>query len=103
MLVAFGCDQKSTWLVRECLELEEWHGFGFTEVLCSEDADRLGARGIGDAVHECDREKLLDECEGRNAVVVVRIEREIRWCKLWDCGRDRCPSLFHPLKNLSRG
>ena len=92
MLEAFGCDQKSTWLVRECLELEEWYGLGFTEVLCSEDADRPGARRIRDAVHECDREKLLDECEGRSdAVVVVRIEREIGWCKLWDCGRDRGP------------
>ena len=103
MLEAFGCDQKSTWLVRECLELEEWYGLGFTEVLCSEDADRPGARGIRDAVHECDREKLLDECEGRSdAVVVVRIEREIGWCKLWDCGRDRGPKCIAGLRALVR-
>ena len=31
-------------------------------------------------------------CEGRSdAVVVVRIEREIIWCRLWDCGRNRGP------------
>ena len=31
----------------------------------------------------------MDECEGRSeAVLVVRIEREVGWCMLWDCGRD---------------
>ena len=78
MLEALGSNQESTGLVRECLELEEWCGLGFTEALCSKDADCPGARGIREAVHGCDREKLLDECEGRSdAVVVVRVEREI--------------------------
>ena len=84
-----------------CRSAWSWYGLGFTEVLCSEDADRPGARGIRDAVHECDREKLLDECEGRSdAVVVVRIEREIGWCKLWDCGRDRGPKCIAGLRAL---
>ena len=46
---------------------------------------------------------LLDECEGRSdAVVVVRIEREIGWCKLWDCGRDRGPKCIAGLRALVR-
>ena len=62
-----------------------------------------GAREIRDAVHGCDREKLLDECEGRSdAVVVVRIEREIGWCKLWDCGRNRGPKCIAGLRALVR-
>ena len=72
-------------------------------MLCSKDADRPGAREIRDAVHGCDREKLLDECEGRSdAVVVVRIEREIGWCKLWDCGRNRGPKCIAGLRALVR-
>ena len=73
---------------------------GFTEALCSKDADRPGARGS---------EKLfmvvtVDECEGRSdAVVVVRIEREIGWwCRLWDCGRDRGPKCIAGLRALVR-
>ena len=71
MLEAFGSDQKSTGLVRECLELEEWYGLGFTEVLCSKDPDRPGARGIRDAVHGCDREKLLDDMSVRVGVMLL--------------------------------
>ena len=51
------------------------------EALCNNDADR---HEIRETIHGCDKGKLLDECEGRiNAVLVVRIEREIGRCKLW--------------------
>ena len=88
MLGAFGSDEESTLLVRECSELEEWYGTSLTEAICSNDADRPGAGEI----HGCDKGKLLDVCEGRSdAVLVAKTEREIGWCKLWDCGRDWGP------------
>ena len=34
--------------------------------------------------------------------MVVRIEREIGWCKLWDCGRDRGPKCIAGLRALVR-
>ena len=56
-------------------------------MLCSGDADRPGACEIREPIHSSDTGKLLDECECRSdAVVVVRVEREIGWCRLWDCG-----------------
>ena len=62
------------------------------EALCSNDDDCPGAREIREAIHDSDKGKLLGECECRSdAVVVVRVEREIGWCRLLDCGRDRGP------------
>ena len=80
MFGVFGSEQESTGLVRECLELEEWYATSFTQALCSNDADRPGAHEIREAIHGSDKGKLLDECECRSdAVVVVRVEREIGW------------------------
>ena len=101
MLWAFGSDQESTLLVRECSELEEWYGTSLTEALCSNDADHPGASEIKETIHGCDKGMLLDECEGRSdAVLVVRIEREMCWCKLWDCGRDWGPKCIARLRKL---
>ena len=30
--------------------------------------------------------------------MVVRVEREIGWCRLWDCGRDRGPKCIAGLR-----
>ena len=89
-------------LIQECSELEEWYGTSLTEVLCSNDANRPGAREIKETIHGCNKGKLLDECRS-DAVLVVRIEREIGWCKLWDCGgRDRGSKCIAGLRTLVR-
>ena len=103
MFGVFGSEQESTGLVRECLELEEWYATSFTEALCSNDADRPGAREIREAIHGSGKGKLLDECECRSdAVVVVRVEREIGCCRLWDYGRDRGPKCITGLRAFIR-
>ena len=103
ILGALGSEQESIRLVRECVELEEWYGTSFTEALCSNDADHPGAREIREAIHGSEKGKLLDECECRSdAVVVVRVERETGWCRLWDCGRDRGPKCIAGLRAFIR-
>ena len=67
-----------------------WHKF-----YLGNHADHPGAREIKETIHGCNKGKLVDECEGRSdAVLVVRIEREIGWCKLRDC--DRYRGLLNP-------
>ena len=90
-------------LIWECLDLEDVYGTGFSEALCDKAADRPCKRKIKDVILGLDRKALIDEGMGRcDASVVAEIEREVGWCRLWDCSSDRGPKAVAGLRAFVR-
>ena len=84
VLDEWGGERASTLLIRECLDLEDVYGTGFSEALCDKAADRPCKRKIKDVILGLDRNALIDEGMGRcDASVVARLRG------MWvgaDCG-----------------
>ena len=84
-------------------DLEESFGTCFTEALCEETADRPSTHDIKEIIFNLDRERLLSEAESRDdTALLVLIEKEVGWRRLWDCCSDHGPKSIASLRAFIR-
>ena len=85
-LASLSDDINSTCLVRECRDLEHYFGTDFTSAILQEGTDSCPhPHEIKEDISSKDRDLLLAKHEGRaDMSIVVEVESEIGWPRLWD-------------------
>ena len=81
MILALSDDADSSYLVKECKELEEWFGLTFTDIILS---GSLGSiRKMKKEMLALNKKKHADRCLEK-AIMVAEVSRQIGWSRLWD-------------------
>ena len=103
-LASLSDDINSTCLVRECRDLEHYFGTDFTSAILQEGTDPCPhPRKIKEDISSKDRDLLLAKHKGRaDMSIVVEVESEIGWPRLWDLALDNGARCIKGLRNLLR-
>ena len=103
-LTSLSDDINSTCLVRECRDLEHYFGTDFTSAILQEGTDSCPHPcKIKEDISSKDRDLLLAKHEGRaDMSIVVEVESEIGWPRLWDLTLDNGARCIKGLRNLLR-
>ena len=99
-LVGAMCDRVSSLcLVRECRELGEMCGVAFTDRLLK--GELMWGKNLKEEIRRVDHAQLLNRC-GLRAPLIVQVERQAGWARLWDAALDYGVSHTRGLQLVSR-
>ena len=97
-------DVDSICLVRECRDMEQYFYSNFTSAILQQEADTCPLpREIKNAILLRDRDLRLEQHKSRaDMFIVIEVERQIGWPRLWDFALDHGPRCIDDLRNLVR-
>ena len=98
-VLALCDDFDSSCLVRECRELEEEFGTGFTDDIINRSTRSL--KEVKKMLHGQDKKRLLERCREKASQIAV-VAESIGWSKLWDMASDLGWKAVMGLQMLSR-
>ena len=97
-------DVDSICSVRECRDLEQYFLSNFTSAILQQEADTCPLpREIKKVILSRDRDLRLEQHKGRaDMSIIVEVERQIGWPRLWDFALNHGPRCIDGLRNLVR-
>ena len=98
-VLALCDDFDPSCLVRECRELEEEFGIGFTDDIINRSTRSL--KEVKKMLHGEDKKRLLERCREKASQIAV-VAESIGWSKLWDMASDLGWKAVMGLQMLSR-